>query len=212
MLDQAAVDVGEIIEQQKLSRFLIRLVSLSWIITFFDGFDMNVISYAAPYLATAYRLDRVMVGNIFSIGLVGTMIGGFLFGYLGDRFGRRPAIILATASFGVLTLGFALAESYGALLALRLITGIAIGGMLPLSWALNIEFAPKRYRSTVVTLVMIGYSLGTAMGGPALLAHSQVRVASRFRFRWPGVDPCRCRAGLLPAGIDPLPRQQRKAP
>ncbi len=130
---------------------------------------MNVISYAAPYLATAYRLDRVMVGNIFSIGLVGTMIGGFLFGYLGDRFGRRPAIILATASFGVLTLGFALAESYGALLALRLITGIAIGGMLPLSWALNIEFAPKRYRSTVVTLVMIGYSLGTAMGGPASL-------------------------------------------
>ncbi len=49
MLDQAAVDVGEIIERQKLSRFLIRLVSLSWIITFFDGFDMNVISYAAPY-------------------------------------------------------------------------------------------------------------------------------------------------------------------
>lgn len=169
MLDKAAVDVGQIIEQQKLSRFLIRLVCLSWIITFFDGFDMNVISYAAPYLATSYHLDRVMVGNIFSIGLVGTMIGGFLFGYLGDRIGRRPAIILATASFGVLTLGFALAASYGALLALRLITGIAIGGMLPLSWALNIEFAPRRYRSTVVTLVMIGYSLGTAMGGPASL-------------------------------------------
>jgi AAHS family 4-hydroxybenzoate transporter-like MFS transporter len=38
--------------------------------------------------------------------------------------------------------------------------------MLPLSWALNIEYAPKKYRATVVTLIMMGYSLGTALGGP----------------------------------------------
>jgi MFS transporter, AAHS family, 4-hydroxybenzoate transporter len=39
--------------------------------------------------------------------------------------------------------------------------------MLPLSWALNIEYAPKRYRATVVTVIMIGYSVGVAVGGPA---------------------------------------------
>jgi AAHS family 4-hydroxybenzoate transporter-like MFS transporter len=38
--------------------------------------------------------------------------------------------------------------------------------MLPLAWALNIEYAPKRYRATIVTVIMIGYSLGTALGGP----------------------------------------------
>jgi MFS transporter, AAHS family, 4-hydroxybenzoate transporter len=160
------VDVSLIIEQQKLNGFLIALVVGSWVITFFDGFDMNVIAFAAPYLAPAFGLDKVMMGKVFSIGLAGTMVGGFLFGYVGDKIGRRPAIILATATFGILTMAIAFAANYQQLLALRFFDGIAIGGMLPLSWALNIEYAPKRYRSTIVTTVMVGYSLGTALGGP----------------------------------------------
>lgn len=161
------VDVGQVIEQQKLGRFLVSLVVISWIITFFDGFDQQAIAFAAPYVSGEYRLDKIMLGNIFSIGLVGTLIGGFAFGFLGDRIGRRPAIIIATAAFGLLTLAFVLADGYGSLLLLRLIDGIALGGMLPLSWALNIEYAPKRYRATVVTVIMIGYSVGVAVGGPA---------------------------------------------
>ena len=160
------IDVSEIIERQKPGRFLVALVVISWIITFFDGYDSNVIAFAAPYLAAEYQLDRVMIGNIFSSGLVGTLIGGFVFGYLGDRIGRRPGIILATAAFGFLTLAFVLANGYASLLALRFLDGIAVGGMLPLAWALNIEYAPKRYRSTVVTVIMIGYSAGSAIGGP----------------------------------------------
>ena len=167
MASQAVIDVSETIERQKLGGFLIGLVVISWIITFFDGFDQQAIAFAAPYLSAQYRLDRMMMGNVFSMGLVGTLIGGFALGYLGDRIGRRPAIILATAAFGLLTLAFVLANGYASLLALRLVDGIALGGMLPLSWALNIEYAPKRFRSTIVTVVMIGYSVGIAVGGPA---------------------------------------------
>jgi MFS transporter, AAHS family, 4-hydroxybenzoate transporter len=167
MSERTVIDVSQVIEQQKLGGFLVGLVVISWIITFFDGFDSQAIAFAAPYLSTQYHLDRIMMGNIFSMGLVGALIGGFGFGYLGDRIGRRPAIILATAAFGLLTLAFVFADSYASLLALRLIDGIALGGMLPLSWALNIEYVPKRYRSTVVTVIMIGYSVGIAVGGPA---------------------------------------------
>ena len=56
--------------------------------------------------------------------------------------------------------------SYHALLALRFFDGLALGGMLPLAWALNIEFVPSRMRSTVVTVIMMGYSLGAAIAGP----------------------------------------------
>jgi AAHS family 4-hydroxybenzoate transporter-like MFS transporter len=75
-------------------------------------------------------------------------------------------VILATAAFGALTMCFYFTGSYGTLFWLRLIDGIPLGGMLPLAWALNIEYAPKRYRATIVTVIMVGYSLGTALGGP----------------------------------------------
>jgi AAHS family 4-hydroxybenzoate transporter-like MFS transporter len=163
--EPAIVDVSGIIERQKLGRFLIGLVLISWIITFFDGLDTNLISFAAPYFGSQYHLTRLQLGNIFSMGLFGTMVGGFALGNLGDRIGRRPMVVLATALFGILTMCFALANSYPSLFWLRFIDGLPLGGMLPLAWALNIEYAPKRYRATIVTVIMMGYSLGTALGG-----------------------------------------------
>jgi AAHS family 4-hydroxybenzoate transporter-like MFS transporter len=160
------IDVSEIIERQRLSRFLIGLVAISWIITFFDGFDSNLISFASPYFRSEYHLTTIQTGNIFSMGLFGTMIGGFAFGYIGDLIGRRTAVIAATAAFGILTMAFAWTNDYWSLLGLRLLNGIPLGGMLPLAWALNTEYAPKRFRSTIVTAIMMGYSLGTALGGP----------------------------------------------
>ena len=193
MSGRTVFDVSQAIERQKLGRFLVELVVISWIITFFDGFDSQAIAFAAPYLSTQYHLDRIMMGNIFSMGLVGTLIGGFAFGYLGDRVGRRPAIILATAAFGLLTLAFVLADGYASLLALRLVDGVALGGMLPLAWALNIEYAPKRYRSTIVTVIMIGYSAGIAFD-------SAIRVAVAVCRRRCAIACCGARAGARQQG------------
>jgi MFS transporter, AAHS family, 4-hydroxybenzoate transporter len=160
------VNLSEIIERQKLTPFIVRIVVLCWIVTFFDGFDMSAMSFVAPDLSASLHLSRLMLGNVFSAGQAGMMLGGFVFGYFGDRIGRRPSIILATASFGVLTLGLAASGSYATLLVLRPIQGLAIGGLLPLAWALNIEYVPRGYRSTVVTLVMLGYTFGSSSAGP----------------------------------------------
>lgn len=160
------VDVSDIVEKQKLSGFLIGLVVISWIITFFDGFDMISIGFIARPIMMQFHLTPVQLGNVFSIGLIGTLIGGFGLGWIADRIGRRPAVVWATFAFGVLTILLGFANSYTWLLVLRFVDGIAIGGMLPVAWALNIEYAPKRYRSTIVTVIMIGYSVGAAMGGP----------------------------------------------
>lgn len=165
MTEQTTIDVSQIIERQKLGSFLVGLVLISWIITFFDGLDTNLISFAAPYFGAQYHLSKGQLGTIFSMGLFGTMVGGFVLGYVGDRIGRRPVVVFATAAFGILTMCFAMANNYWSLLALRFIDGLPLGGMLPLAWALNIEYAPKRYRATIVTVIMMGYSLGTALGG-----------------------------------------------
>ena len=166
MTSPRTLDVAALLESRKLTGFNYRVIGVSLLITFLDGFDLLMLSHTASYMADDIGLDKLQLGNVFSIGLFGMMLGGFFFGYLGDRIGRRPTIILSTFSFGFLTLLFALAGSYEALLALRFFNGFALGAMLPLCWALNIEFVPKRYRSTVVTIIMVGFSLGGAMAGP----------------------------------------------
>ncbi|HEY3729733.1 MAG TPA: MFS transporter [Steroidobacteraceae bacterium] len=160
------VDVSALINGRRLGAFNYRLIVLSWLITAFDGFDMMVIGFTLPYMHDQLGLSKVQGGIVVSSGLVGMMLGGFLLSYLGDRAGRRPTLIGAALAFGVLTAAISLAGSYHALLALRFIDGLALGGMLPLAWALNIEFVPSSMRSTVVTVIMMGYSVGTAIAGP----------------------------------------------
>src|ERR1700689_5351302 len=160
------VDVSALINGRRLSAFNYRLIVLSWLITVFDGFDMIMVGFTAPYMRDQFGLSKPMLGNVFSAGLLGMMLGGFLLSYIGDRVGRRPTVVFAAVSFGILTAAVALAGSYHALLALRFLDGLALGGMLPLAWALNIEFVPVRMRSTIVTIIMMGYSLGTFVAAP----------------------------------------------
>lgn len=174
------IDISALIDGRRLGPFNYRLVVLSWLITLFDGYDMMTISYTAPYLAEQFHLDKAMLGSIFSSGVAGMLLGGFLFTWIGDGIGRRPAILVAGFSFSALTVLTGLAHSYQAFLWLRFADGLAIGGMLPLGWALNVEYVPASMRSSVVTLIMIGYSIGTSVAGP-------ITVFLAPRHGWPSV-------------------------
>lgn len=174
------IDVSSLIDTRRLGAFNYRLIALSWLITVFDGFDMMTISFTAPCLRDQFHLDHVMLGYIFSSGVAGMLLGGFAFTWLGDSIGRRPTLLLAGFSFGILTIVTGFAHSYPAFLWLRFLDGLAIGGLLPLAWALNIEFVPTRMRSSVVTVIMIGYSVGLVLGGP-------VTVMLAPRYGWPAV-------------------------
>ncbi len=184
--DSAAYDA------RPLAASIIRLVLVCWLVTFFDGFDLNVIAFAAPYLSSAYDLDKHMLANVFSSGIAGTLLGGILFGSLGDRIGRRRSIILSTSMFGLLTLAFALAEGYRSLLGLRFVSGLALGGALPMVWALSVESAPRRYRATIVTIIMLGYGFGIFAAGP-------VSIGLIPRFGWQAVFIFGGSASLLAA-------------
>jgi AAHS family 4-hydroxybenzoate transporter-like MFS transporter len=166
IIQPRTVDVAALINGRRLSAFNYRLIVLSWLITVFDGFDMIMVGFTAPYMRDELGLSKAMLGNVFSAGLFGMMLGGFLLSYIGDRVGRRPTVVAAAVAFGILTAAVALAGSYQALVALRFFDGLALGGILPLAWALNIEFVPSRMRSTVVTVIMVGFSLGAAVAGP----------------------------------------------
>jgi AAHS family 4-hydroxybenzoate transporter-like MFS transporter len=166
--DQAdrRIDVAEMIEQQRFGRFGARLIALSCLVTFVDGFDMQSISFLAPYIAKEFALDTRAIGTLFTAGILGAMVGGPIGGHLGDRWGRRPTIILATLLSGLLTAALAFVHRFDLLLLVRFLAGIAIGSVLPVCWALNIDYAPARRRSTVIVIVMLGYFGGSTVAGP----------------------------------------------
>ncbi len=159
------IDVGRLVDDQKLGRFTALLLILSFLAMMADGYDILALAYAAPDLVREWGVQRSAMGPVFSAGLFGILFGAPLFGFLGDRFGRRPAIIGGCAIYGLCTLGAAFAPSLAVLTGLRFLTGIGIGGLMPNTIALNVEFAPKRWRATLVIVMFTGITLGGALPG-----------------------------------------------
>ncbi len=181
------LDVARLIDERRLTAFNYVLIAVSVIITVFDGLDAMMISYAAPYMHDEFGCTKLQQGNIFGAGIAGMVVGGLLLTYLGDRVGRRWTVLGCAFTFGLLTIATAFAKGYLALVTLRFLDGVALGGMLPLAWALNIEFAPRRVRATVVAIVMFGYSLGSAIAGPMTNLIAAPHAKGGMGYSWEGV-------------------------
>jgi MFS family permease len=96
------------------------------------------------------------------------MVGYLVLSPLSDRFGHRRLIIISTVTFALLTLITVLATSVAQLIALRFVTGIALGAAIPSAVSLTTEYSPKRLRATFVLALYCGFSLGfVAAGGVA---------------------------------------------
>src|SRR3546814_5011861 len=98
------IDVAALIDQRRMSPFNYRLIVLSWVLTFFDGLDMSMVSYTAPYIRADLHLTNAMLGNVFAAGTAGMMIGGMPCGLVADRFVRRPMVIYTSFAFVLLTI------------------------------------------------------------------------------------------------------------
>jgi len=160
------IDVAALIDRSSLGRFNYRVIALSWLVTAFDGIDNLMSGFVAPYLRDELHLGFKQLGWLAFAASAGMVIGGFVFSTIADHIGRRPAIIASAIAFGVLTAATAAANSFPALLVMRFLDGLPLGGLIPLAWAINIEFSPRRMRSSMVTVIMLGYSVGGLAVGP----------------------------------------------
>ena len=159
------IDVGQEIDEAPLRGLQILAFGLCFLVAMLDGFDTQAIAFVAPAIAEAWNIPGNAFGPVFSAALVGLMVGQVLFGLVSDRFGRRLVIIASTLMFGVLTLCTGFAKDWNALLALRFLAGIGLGGAIPNVMAMTSEFAPRRHQATLIALVFAGFPLGAVVGG-----------------------------------------------
>jgi AAHS family 4-hydroxybenzoate transporter-like MFS transporter len=159
------INISRLVDRSRLRPFHLWLTAWCLLAMMADGFDLLNASIAGPALIKEWGISRASLGPVFSASLVGFFVGAPFFGYLGDRFGRRMAIITSLMLVGVTTWACAWATNLQDLLWLRFLSGLGLGGVLPNVIALNAEFTPKRLRATMLVVIAMGISLGGMVPG-----------------------------------------------
>jgi len=159
------VEVSRLLDERGVTSFHIKLIVWSLFIVFIDGYDIGAIAFAAPELIRTWHVNPRDLGPVLSASLVGILFGSAIFGWVGDRYGRKPALIGAMLWFGIFTLIAAWAANLEQMSWLRLLAGIGIGGVIPNVVAINIESGPSRTRATLAMIAIGCVPLGGAIPG-----------------------------------------------
>src|SRR5579863_5686458 len=149
------VDIAAVLDDSPWSAYQKFMTVLAGLAIIFDGFDIQILGFAIPSLIPEWHGARADFGPVLAIGLAGMLVGGPLAGYCGDRFGRRPALIVCVVIFGLATIATAFVHGLVGLTVLRLVTGMGTGGALPNASTLTAEFAPLRRRPMAVKLTLV---------------------------------------------------------
>ncbi|MGI9155201.1 MAG: MFS transporter [Marmoricola sp.] len=126
--------------------FLFRVTTATAIGEGLDGYDLGAISVVLPTIIKEFDLSAVESGLIGASTLAGIFVGGPVFGYLTDRFGRRRIFILDLIAFVVLGALQSVVTDNWQLLVLRLLLGFAIGAEYAIGQTMLAEFVPSKGR------------------------------------------------------------------
>ena len=160
-----AIDTDALIDARKIGRtqFLVGILGGAALLV--EGFDTTVIGYIAPQITRLWHVSDSTLGTILTADLVGLVVGYLFLSPLSARFGHKRMVVACTTAFGALTFLTIMSSSVPMLIGFRFLTGIGVGGAMPSAVALTGEYFPERVRSTLITLIYIGFSLGQIAAG-----------------------------------------------
>jgi AAHS family 4-hydroxybenzoate transporter-like MFS transporter len=164
------IRINQIVDEQRFGKFNLGIMVLGWFATFADGYDISAASYAAPALIKQWHIDKAAFTAVFSVSLIAYFFGAPCLGWVGDRFGRKRAIILGCLGFGLCSFASMAAANLTQLLWLRFLTGFCLAGLAPCVLAHAAEFSPRRIRALMMTLNLSGVVIGGSAAGWASAA------------------------------------------
>jgi AAHS family 4-hydroxybenzoate transporter-like MFS transporter len=135
-----------------------------------DGFSNLAFGLAIPAMSHALRVEPRAFSIVFAVGFAGLTLGTISAGPLGDRFGRKPILLLSILVFAIFTVALAFVDNIVDLTALRFLAGLGLGGAMPNATALIAECAPARHRSLVITIAALCVPVGGMVGAVAASA------------------------------------------
>ena len=129
----------------------------------FDGVDIMVLALALPMILKDWHISMLQGGSIVTAMLMGTCLGGYIFGPIGDKHGRKKALIWCITFFAVTTGLCGFAQNYIQLAVLRFISGLGLGAEWALGATLMAEFFPAEQRGKANSWMQMGWPIGYAI-------------------------------------------------
>lgn len=144
-----------------------RVRLLLGVITFFEAFDLLLISFTLPLLKQQWQLDPTQVTLIIGSGTLGMLLGALFAGALADRVGRKPVLLAAMLLTGLFSALIACSSDWQGLLLGRLLQGIGIGAEVPIAALYLSEIVSARVRGRFVLVYELSFPCGLMFAGMA---------------------------------------------
>jgi SHS family lactate transporter-like MFS transporter len=125
-----------------------------------DAFDYFLLVMVIRHVAADFHAEVKAVSEALFLTLAMRPVGALLFGFIADRYGRRPALMGSIILYAVVELMSGLAPSLGALLVLRAVFGIGMGGEWGVGASLAMESVPAKSRGLLSGVLQQGYPMG----------------------------------------------------
>jgi AAHS family 4-hydroxybenzoate transporter-like MFS transporter len=161
----AVLDTDDVINGSRIGRLQIMVGVLAALILVVNGYNVQVISYVAPQIAQDWAIPREVLGWILAADKFGLMAGYLIVSPMSGYFGHKRIAVGCVALFGAMALLTTTASGTIELFVVRFFTGIGLGGSIPSAVALTGEYFPKWRRSTAITFIYCGLSLGQFSSG-----------------------------------------------
>ena len=152
-------------EQIPTSRWFVIARVVMGSATFFDAFNALSIAFVLPILMPLWHITPPEIGILIGASYVGQIVGAFAFSWGAERYGRIPCAAAATAIYAVLSLACAAAWSFNALLVLRFVQGIGVGGEMPVAATYISELSKARGRGRFFLLYEMIFPIGLMATG-----------------------------------------------
>jgi MFS transporter, SHS family, lactate transporter len=149
--------IADLKSLEKSQRSAIWASYLGWTL---DAFDFFLMVFVLTAIAKEFGTDVKAVSVAIFLTLAARPFGAFVFGYLAERFGRRPILMIVILAFSAFSALSGLARSLTELLLIRTMFGFAMGGEWGIGASLVMETIPPRLRGPVSGLLQSGYPSG----------------------------------------------------
>ncbi|MDB6182866.1 MFS transporter [Paracoccus fistulariae] len=174
--------VDEALARGGAGRFQWRLLGIFGLVWAADAMQVIAVGFAAPSVAATFGIERVTAFQIGTLFFLGMFVGAFAFGRIADRIGRRNILMLTVLMDAVFGMASVFAQDFTVLLVLRFLTGVAVGGTLPVDYAMMAEFLPPKNRGRWLVWLEGFWAIGTIV--VALTAWIAASQGAEAPWRW----------------------------